>query len=117
MRNNDISLRKCSGSSADLRTSEGTLVARESARFHNSDFITAPGNLRDLITATVNLNRKLGYISSIRKLKFFKNTYRRKHSFIFPMSEKERMFFVKRQLQTTKWKNIEIYCKTNIYIL
>jgi len=29
----DISLRKCSGGSADLRTSEGTLVTRESARF------------------------------------------------------------------------------------
>jgi len=33
VRNNDISLRKCSGGSADLCTSEGTLVTRESARF------------------------------------------------------------------------------------
>jgi len=35
---NEISLRKCSGSSAQLRTFEGTLmVAKESARFHNND--------------------------------------------------------------------------------
>jgi len=37
VRNNDISLRKCSGSSAHLRISEGALVTRESARFDNND--------------------------------------------------------------------------------
>jgi len=36
-RRNEISLRKCSGSSAHLRTIEGTLVTRESARFDNND--------------------------------------------------------------------------------
>ena len=37
VRKNEISLRECSGSSAHLRTLEGTLVARESARFDNND--------------------------------------------------------------------------------
>jgi len=37
VRKNEISLRKCSGGSAHLCTSEGTLVARESARFDNND--------------------------------------------------------------------------------
>jgi len=37
VRNNEISLRKCSGGSAQLRTLEGTLVTRESARFDNND--------------------------------------------------------------------------------
>jgi len=41
VRKNEISLRKCSGSSAHLRTLEETLVTR------------------DLITTTMNLNRKL----------------------------------------------------------
>jgi len=35
VRKNEISLRKCSGSSAHLSTSEGTLVIRKSARFDN----------------------------------------------------------------------------------
>jgi len=47
----------------------------------------SPGSLRDLITTTVNLNRKLVYLSSQKKLKFLKGTYRQMHSFIFPMSE------------------------------
>ena len=34
---NEILLRKCSGGSAQLRTLEGTLVTRESARFDNND--------------------------------------------------------------------------------
>ena len=34
---NEISLRKCSAGSAHLRTSEGTLVTRQSARFDNND--------------------------------------------------------------------------------
>jgi len=72
----------------------------------------SPGSLLDLITTAVNLNRKLVYLSSTRKSKFFKDTCRRKHSFIFPMSEQERMFSAKRQLQTTKWKNTKTYCKT-----
>jgi len=35
-RKNEIFLRKCSGGSAHLRTLEGTLVTRESARFDNN---------------------------------------------------------------------------------
>jgi len=37
VRKNEISLRKCSGSSANLRTLEGILVTRESARFYNNN--------------------------------------------------------------------------------
>jgi len=37
VRKNEISLRKCSGGSAHLRTSEGTLASRELARFDNND--------------------------------------------------------------------------------
>jgi len=37
MHKNEISLRKCSGSSAHLRTLEETLVTRESTRFNNKD--------------------------------------------------------------------------------
>jgi len=36
VRKNEISLRRCSGSSAHLRTLEGRLVTRESARFNNN---------------------------------------------------------------------------------
>jgi len=42
----------------------------------------------------------------------FSKTYCQKHSVIFPMSELARMLFAKRQLQTTKWKNTKINCKT-----
>jgi len=55
VRKNEISLRKCSGCSTHLRTSEGTLIT---------------GSLRDFIT-TVNLNRKLDYLSSLKKIKNF----------------------------------------------
>ena len=68
-------------------------------------------SLRDLIITTVNLNRKLGNCSK-RKLNFFKDTCCQKHFVILPMSEGERMFPAKRQLQTTKWKNKKIKCKT-----
>jgi len=37
VRKNEISLRKYSDGSAHLRTLEGTLVTRESARFDNND--------------------------------------------------------------------------------
>jgi len=37
VRKNEISLRKCCGSSAHLRTLEGTLVTRESVRFDSND--------------------------------------------------------------------------------
>jgi len=37
VRKNEISLRKCSGTSAHLRTLGGTLVTRKSARFDNND--------------------------------------------------------------------------------
>jgi len=37
VRKNKISLRQCSGGSAHLRTSERTLITRESARFDNND--------------------------------------------------------------------------------
>jgi len=89
---------KCSGGSAQLRTLEGILA----------------GSLRDLISTitTVNLNRKLGYLSSQRKLKFFKDAYCQTHSVLFLMTEWDRMFFAKRQLQNTKSKNTEINCET-----
>jgi len=48
VRKNEISLHKCSGGSAQLRSLEGALVTA--------------GDRRDLIATTVNLNRKLGYI-------------------------------------------------------
>ena len=35
----------------------------------------SPGSLRDLITTTVNLNRKLVYLSSQKKLKFLKDAH------------------------------------------
>jgi len=54
VRKNEISLRKSSGVSAHLRT----------LGEHWS-----PGSLRDLITMTVNLNRKLRYLSSLKKIK------------------------------------------------
>jgi len=72
----------------------------------------SPGSLCDLITTTVNLNGKLGYLSSQKKIKIFKDTYHRNHSFIFPMSEWVGLFVAKRQLQTTKWKNTKINYKT-----
>jgi len=37
VRKNEISLRKYSGGTAHLRTLEGTLVTKESARFDNND--------------------------------------------------------------------------------
>jgi len=37
VRKNEISLRKCSGSSAHLRTLEDTLTTRELARFDNNN--------------------------------------------------------------------------------
>jgi len=39
---NAISLRKCSGVSAHLRTLEGTVVTRESARFDNNHYDSEP---------------------------------------------------------------------------
>jgi len=100
MHKNEISLRKCSGSSAHLRTLEGTLVTRESTRFNNKD------------------SEPKSQVSWIRLIFFpekdyiFKDTYFQKHSVIFPMSEWEPACFAKRHLQTTKWKNTKIYCKT-----
>ena len=57
VRKHKISLRKCSGGSAQLCTLEETLE----------------GSLRDLKSTitTVNVNRKLGYLSSQKKIKFF----------------------------------------------
>jgi len=42
VRKNEISLRKCSGGSAQLCTLEGTLVTRESARFYNNHCDSEP---------------------------------------------------------------------------
>ena len=84
---------KCSGGSADLRTLEGTLVTRDSAWFDNND--SEPKS-------------KLRYMSSQKKIEIFKDTYHRKHSFIFPMSEWVGLFVAKRLLQTTKWRNPKI---------
>jgi len=69
VRENEISLRRCSGSSAHLRSLEGTLVTR------------------DLITTTVNLNCKLDYLSSQKKIKICQRHVSLKASFIFPMTE------------------------------
>jgi len=57
VRKHKISLRKCSGGSAQLCTLEETLE----------------GSLRDLKStiATVNVNCKLGYLSSQKKIKIF----------------------------------------------
>ena len=41
-RKNEISLRKCSGVSAQLRTLEETLVIRESSRFDNNHYDSEP---------------------------------------------------------------------------
>jgi len=91
VRENEILLRNSSGGSAHLRTLEGTLATRELARFDNDSKPKSQVNLFKFPEENYN----------------FLKTYRWKHSFIFPMSEWERMFFAKRQLQT-KWKNTEI---------
>jgi len=65
-------------------------VTRESTRFNNKN--SEP-------EAEVRL------LSFKTKLKFFKEACCQKHTVILEMSEWERILFVKRQLQTTKWKN------------
>ena len=69
-RKNEVSLRKCSGGTAQLRTLEGTLA----------------GSLRDLTSTitTVNPNRKLGYLSSQKKIKIFQRHISSKAFFHFP---------------------------------
>jgi len=42
VRKNEISLRKCSGSSAHLRTLDGTPVTRKSERFDNNHYDSEP---------------------------------------------------------------------------
>ena len=73
-----------------------SVVTKESARFDNNDS-EPKSQVRELFQ---------------RKLNFFKDTCCQKHFVILPMSEGERMFPAKRQLQTTKWKNKKIKCKT-----
>jgi len=68
---NEISLRKCSGGSAQFCTSEGTLVTRESARFDNND--RKPKSQVSLFKFPEEIK--------------ISQRHRRKHSFIFPMSE------------------------------
>jgi len=69
VRKNDISLRKCSDSCAHLSNLEETLVT---------------GILYNSITMTVNLNRKLDYLSSQKKIKFFQRHISSKAFFHFP---------------------------------
>jgi len=64
-----------------------------------------------VITTTANLNRKLGYLSSQKKIKIFKDTYCQKRSAIFPMSEWRWMFFAE-AIADHKWKNTKLNCKT-----
>ena len=69
VRKNEISLRKCTAGPAQLRTQRG----------HWS-----PGSMRDLITTTVNLNRKLGYLISQKKIIIFYRHISSKAFFHFP---------------------------------
>ena len=79
VRKKEISLRKCSGGSAQLRTLEGTLMAtRESARFDNND-------------SEPKSQVRLRKFPEERKI--FKDTYCQKHFAIFLMSERRWMFF------------------------
>ena len=56
----------------------------------------------------MNLTLKLCYVSFQSKCKI----YCQKYFVILPMSEWEQTLFAKRQLQTTKWNNTKIHCKT-----
>jgi len=74
VRKNEISLRKCSGGSAQLRSLEGRLVTKNSARFDNDHYDSEPES-------------QVRLLARRRKLKFFKDTYFQTHSVLFPMSE------------------------------
>jgi len=100
VRKNEISLRNNSGGSAQLRTLEGTLVTRESARFDSND-----SESKSQIRLSFLLSLSQANFLPRRKLKFFKDTYCQKHSVIFPMSN-ENQCISRRHLQTTKWKNL-----------
>jgi len=96
VRKNEISLRKCSDGSAQLCALEGTVVTRESARFDKND--TEPKS-------------KLGYVPG-RKLKIVK-TYIVENILSFSQCQNENEYFSRGgNLQTTKWKNTKINCKT-----
>jgi len=100
VRKNEISLRIYSGGSARLCTLEGTPVTRKSERFDNNHYDSEPeSQVRLLKFPEENLKLK-------------KTTYRQAHAVLFTMSEWERLFFAKKQLQTTRWKNTKINCKT-----
>jgi len=81
VRMNEISLRKCSGSSAHLRTLEETLVISGSARFDNDSEPQSQVWLLFLLSLS-----KANFLPR-RKLKFLKDTNCQNHSVIFPMSE------------------------------
>jgi len=66
---NEISLCKCSGTFEQLRTLMGILVTRESTRYDKT---------------IVNLNFKLGYLSSQKKIKSFQRHISSKTFFHFP---------------------------------
>jgi len=98
VRKNEISLRKRSGGSPQLRTSRETLVTRESARFDNND--SEP-------KSQVSLHK------FPEENKTFLKTHVVESILSFsPMAEWEWMLFAKRQLQTTKWENSKINFKT-----
>ena len=97
VRTNEISLRKCSGGSAHLRTLEGTLVTSGSARFDNNN--SEPKSHVRLL--------------SYQKKDNFLKTHVVESILSFSQCQNENeCFFAKRQLQTTKWKNTKINCKT-----
>jgi len=49
--------------------------------------VSQQGRLHDLITKTVKLKLKDGYLSFQKKINIFKGVYCQKHSVILPMSE------------------------------
>jgi len=61
----------------------------------------SPGSLRDLITTTVNLNRKVGNVSSQKKIIIFHRHILSKAICHFPNVRMRTNVFLNRQLQTT----------------
>jgi len=87
---NEISLRKCSGAFAQLRTSEGTVVIRESAR-HDND---------------CEPKSHVRLLSSQKKIKIFQRHISSKAFFPFPNVRIENDCFSRRgNCSTTKWND------------
>jgi len=77
---NEMSLRKCSGGSAQLRTLEVTSVTRKSARIENNHYDSEPESQVRLLKFPEE------------NWKFFKDTYCQTQYVLFPMSKWERLF-------------------------